>query len=267
MESHSGTPRGEVIVYESADGEVRVDVRLEQETVWLTVDQIAELFGRHRTVVLRHLRNVFANKELERSATSAKNAQVRIEGGREIARELEFFNLDAILAVGYRVNSRRGSQFRIWATRTLREHLLRGFTLHEKRLRERGLHEAEQALELLSRTLTTNALVTEEGQAVLEVVQHYSRTWRWLFEYDEDRLPEDPKLRWRQALPSCWQRHEKPSPACVRRSAAAAKPACSSDASATGAWPACSAPSSRPGMGSRSTAAPRSAPLTCCTSS
>ncbi|PJB96366.1 MAG: hypothetical protein CO080_03435, partial [Nitrospirae bacterium CG_4_9_14_0_8_um_filter_70_14] len=148
-------PRGEVIVYEAPDGQVRVDVRLERETVWLSLNQVAELFDRDKSVISRHLRNVFESGELERAATVAKNATVQTEGGRGVTREIEFFNLDAILSVGYRVNSKRGTQFRIWATTTLREHLLRGYTLNERRLRERGLSEIEQAVGLLARTLTS----------------------------------------------------------------------------------------------------------------
>jgi prophage maintenance system killer protein len=188
----SDAPRGDVVVYQSPDGEVRVEVRLEQETVWLTVEQMAALFGRHRTVVLRHLRNVFASNELDRASTCAKNAQVQLEGGHKVLREVESFNLDAILSVGYRVNSKRGTQFRIWATRTLREHLVRGFTLNERRLRETGLHDAHQAIALFARTLGANALVTDEGRAVVDVVQHYARTWHWLFEYDGDQLSAIP---------------------------------------------------------------------------
>lgn len=188
-------PRGEVAVYQSPDGEVRVDVRLEQETAWLSLDQLAALFGRHKSVISRHLHKVFASGELERAATVAFFATVQREGGREVTRSIEAFNLDAILSVGYRVNSQRGTQFRIWATRTLREHLLRGFTLHEDRLRsrgEQGLREAGEAVELLARTLTARELVTGEGAAVVDVVRRYARTWHWLFEYDEDRLVEAP---------------------------------------------------------------------------
>jgi len=184
--------KGEVIVYEAADGQVQVDVRLERETVWLSLGQMAELFGRDKSVISRHLGNVFRSGELRREATVAKNATVQREGDREVVREVEYFNLDAILSVGYRVNSRRGTQFRIWATRTLRDHLLRGYTLNERRLRERGLGEIEQAVGLLARTLTTHALVTDEGRAVLEVVQQYTRAWRLLLEYDEERLAAAP---------------------------------------------------------------------------
>jgi hypothetical protein len=183
---------GEVLLYETSDGQVRLDVRLERESVWLSLTQIAELFGRDKSVISRHLRRVFDSGELERVATVANNATAQREGGREVVPDIEFFNLDAILSVGYRVNSKRGTQFRIWATRTLREHLLRGYTLNERRLRERGLNELEQALDLLARTLTGHALVTDEGQAVLDVVRDYTRTWRWLLEYDEKRLATAP---------------------------------------------------------------------------
>jgi len=188
----AGVPGGEVVLYTTPDGEVRVDVRLEQETVWLSLNQVAELFGRDKSVISKHLRNVFTSGELEREATVAINATVQREGEREVMREIEYFNLDAILSVGYRVNSKRGTQFRIWATHTLRDHLLRGYTLNERRLREKGLGEIEQAVGLLARTLTRQALVTDEGRAVLEVVQQYTRAWRWLLEYDEQRLAEAP---------------------------------------------------------------------------
>jgi len=185
-------PTGEIAVYETPDGEVRVDVRLDRETVWLSISRIAELFERDKSVIAKHLRKIYATGELDRTATVAKNASVQHEGGREVTRELEHFNLDAILSVGYRVNSRRGTKFRIWANRVLREHLLRGFTLEERRLRARGLGEVEQAVDLLARTLTARSLVTDEGRAVLEVVQRYTRAWRLLLEYDEERLAPSP---------------------------------------------------------------------------
>jgi prophage maintenance system killer protein len=186
--------RGEVILYETPDGQVRVDVRLERESVWLSLTQMAELFGRDKSVISRHLGNVFRSGELERKATVAEHATVQREGVREVVREIEFFNLDAIISVGYRVKSLRGTQFRIWATHTLREHLLRGYTLNERRLRERerGLAEIEQAVGLLARTVTSHELVSDEGRAVLEVVQQYTRAWRLLLEYDEERLAEAP---------------------------------------------------------------------------
>ena len=193
MSLASPTPGGEIVLYQSPGGEVRLDVRLERETVWLSLNQVAELFGRDKSVISRHLRNVFATGELEQAATVAKIATVQREGNREVVRAIEYFNLDAILSVGYRVNSKRGTQFRIWATRTLRDHLIRGYTLHERRLRERGIRELEEAVGLLARTLTARALVTDEGRAVLDIVQRYTRAWRLLLEYDEKRLAAVPQ--------------------------------------------------------------------------
>lgn len=178
---------GEIVVYETADGEVRVDVRVERETVWLTQHQMAELFGRERSVVTKHVRNVFKEGEL------GEGSNVRLLHIAGSDKPVGFYSLDVIVSVGYRVKSVRGTQFRIWATRTLREHLLRGYTLNERRLREQGLGEIEQAVGLLARTLTAHALVTDEGRAVLDVVQKYTRTWRLLFEYDEERLAGTPE--------------------------------------------------------------------------
>lgn len=194
MSREAVVPGGEIVLYQSMDGAVQLDVRLEQETVWLSLNQIAELFGRDKSVISRHLRNVFASGELERGATVAKIATVQREGDREVFREIEYFNLDAILSVGYRVNSKRGTQFRIWATGTLRDLLIRGYTLHERRLRDQGLQELEDAVGLLTRTLTSHALVTDEGRAVLDIVRHYTRAWRLLLEYDEDRLAVSPRI-------------------------------------------------------------------------
>jgi len=183
---------GEVVLYQAADGRVQLEVRLERETVWLTQAQMADLFGRERSVVTKHLRNVYNERELDSAATCAKFAQVQTEGPRTVTRDVDHYNLDVIISVGYRVKSKRGTQFRIWATRQLKDHLLRGYTLNEKRLRERGLGEIEQAVGLLARTLTQNALVSDEGRAVLEVVQQYTRAWKLLLEYDEGRLAETP---------------------------------------------------------------------------
>jgi len=183
---------GEIILYESPDGQVELDVRLEEETVWLTLTQISDLFERDKSVISRHLGTIFRTGELEREATVAKNATVQIEGERQVVREIEHFNLDAILSVGYRVNSKRGTQFRIWATRTLRDHLLRGFTINEKRISAKGFSEIEQAVALLSRTLSRNELVADEGRAILEIVEQYTRAWKLLLQYDEDRLAEAP---------------------------------------------------------------------------
>ncbi|MGK2926511.1 MAG: virulence RhuM family protein, partial [Lysobacterales bacterium] len=164
----SAAPGGEVIVYEAPDGEVRVDVRLDRETVWLSLSQMTELFGRDQSVISRHLRNIFQSGELAREATVAKNATVQSEGGREVIREIEFFNLDAIISVGYRVNSRRGVRFRQWATQTLREHLVRGYTINQQRF-EQNARELEAALALVRKAAAGEALTTDQGRGLVDV--------------------------------------------------------------------------------------------------
>ncbi len=184
----AAAPGGEIVVYESSDGEVRVDVRLEQETVWLSQRDMATVFRTSTDNVGLHLKNIFSDEELSEKATTEDFSLVQTEGRRRVRRRVKHYNLDAIISVGYRVNSRRGVRFRQWATRTLSEHLVRGFTANERRLAERGLHEARQTLDLLARTLKSQALVDEIGQAVLDLISGYADTWRLLLEYDEDRL-------------------------------------------------------------------------------
>ena len=172
----------QVILFQAADGKVTLDVRLEADTVWLSQAQMAELFGRERSVITRHVGNVFREGELPEKS----NVHFLHIAGAD--RPVGFYNLDVIISVGYRVKSPRGTQFRIWATQVLRQHLIQGYSLHQRRLQERGLGDLQQALALMARTLSARGLVSDEGQAVLEVVQRYSRAWRWLLAYDEDRL-------------------------------------------------------------------------------
>lgn len=128
----------EFLLYQSEDGRTRIEVRFDGETAWLSIVQMAELFQRDRSVILRHIANVYEEGELAREATCARHAQVQREGGREVTREIEFYNLDVIISVGYRVKSHRGTQFRIWATQRLREYLIKGFTLDDERLKRGG---------------------------------------------------------------------------------------------------------------------------------
>lgn len=128
----------EIILYQSEDGQTKVEVRMDGETVWLTLNQLAELFQRDKSVISRHIKNVFEEGELSPESVVAKNATVQTEGGREIVRELDYYNLDVIISVGYRVNSHRGTQFRIWATQRLREYIIKGFSLDDERLKRAG---------------------------------------------------------------------------------------------------------------------------------
>ena len=180
---------GEIIIYQSEDGNSAIDVHLKDETVWLTLNQMGELFDRDKSVISRHLRNIFQAGELERDTTVAKNATVQTEGGRRVTRDIERYNLDAIISVGYRVNSKRGTQFRIWATAVLKEHIVRGYTLNQRRLVDKGSEEIRQMVSLLSNTLESQALINDEGRGVLDIINRYAKTWRLLLQYDEDNLP------------------------------------------------------------------------------
>lgn len=188
-------PGGEIAVYESADGEARVEVRLDQETVWLTQRQMAQVFDTTPENILTHLRNIFASGELEADATTKEFLAVRTEGKRRVRRSLKHYSLDAIISVGYRVSSRRAVRFRQWATRAIRDHLVRGYTLNERRLAENGLREARETFDLLARTLRNRPPVDGTGQAVLELIAGYADTWRLLLEYDQNRLPKPPGTR------------------------------------------------------------------------
>lgn len=133
--------KNEIILYQTDDLPERIEVRLDMDTVWLTLNQIAQLFDRDKSVISRHLRNIYKEGELSREATVAKNATVQIEAGREVTREIDFYNLDAILSVGYRVNSKQGTQFRIWATNVLHEYLLKGAAINRRMDRIENHHD------------------------------------------------------------------------------------------------------------------------------
>ena len=166
------------------DGQVQLAVSMDKETVWLTQEQMGALFERERSVITKHIRNVFAEGELARDSVCAKFAHTAADGKTY---QVDYYNLDVIISLGYRVKSARGVQFRQWATRTLKEHLVQGYTLNQRRLQERGI-EFEQAVSLLSRTLSNQQWVSAEGAAVLGVIADYARSWSLLQQYDEQSL-------------------------------------------------------------------------------
>jgi prophage maintenance system killer protein len=186
----SESNKGEVILYRSPDGKAALDVRLEGETLWLNLNQIAKLFERDKSVISRHLRNIYKTGELDRAATVASFATVQNEGGRQVERQIENFNLDAIISVGYRVNSKRGTQFRIWATNVLREHLVRGFTLNEKRLQEQEqkLADLRRTVGLLEKTLAHQAIGLDEAKGLLNVITDYAYALTTLDRFDHGTL-------------------------------------------------------------------------------
>ena len=159
-----------------------VQVKLDKETIWLSLNQISNLFDKDKSVISRHINNVFKEKELERKATVAKNATVQIEGEREVVRKIEYFNLDVIISVGYRVNSKKGTQFRIWATNQLKEHLIKGYTVNEKRLKQ-----LQQTIQLVKRT-SQQISNTDEVRGLMEILSDYSRALEILDDYDHQKL-------------------------------------------------------------------------------
>ena len=176
-----------IVIYQTDDGKASLDVRLEQETVWLNLNQITELFGRDKSVISRHINNLFREGELERDSVVANFATTAADGK---AYQVAYFNLDVIISVGYRVKSLQGTQFRQWATRVLRDHLVKGYTIHEQRLRDERdkLLEMRQTADLLTRTLTTQELVTEAGKDVLRVINDYAYALATLDHYDHGTL-------------------------------------------------------------------------------
>lgn len=176
-------------IFTSADGQAQLEVALEQDTVWLSQAQMAQLFDKDVRTINEHLGNIFSDAELEREATIRNFRIVRQEGKRQVQREIEHYNLDAIISVGYRVSSKRATQFRQWATRVLKDHLVQGYSLNQRRLAERGI-EFGQAVNLLSRTLSNQKLITPAGEAVAAVISDYARSWSLLQGYDEQQLAE-----------------------------------------------------------------------------
>lgn len=126
---------GEIVLYQNQDGQIKLDVRLEDETVWLTQAQLCFLFQKSKATISEHIKNVFIEGELIQDSTVRKFRTVQQEGTRNIERDLEYYNLDAIISVGYRVKSPQGTQFRIWATKRLKEYLIKGFTLNDDRFK------------------------------------------------------------------------------------------------------------------------------------
>ncbi len=171
---------GEILLYQAADGGPALDVRLEQETVWLTQAQMAELFGRERSVITKHINNAFKEGELDRNSVCANFAHTADDGKTY---SVQHFNLDTIISVGYRVKSIRGTQFRIWATRVLRQHLIQGYTVHERRLKE-----LNQAVRLIADVAQRRPLSGDEATALLSVVGDYAYALEVLDDYDHQRV-------------------------------------------------------------------------------
>jgi len=181
--------KGEILIYQTKEGP-NLEVRLEENTVWLTLNQIASLFEVQKAAVSKHIKNIFNSNELDPSSTVSKMETVQLEGDRWVKRTLTYYNLDMIISVGYRVNSKRATQFRIWATKVLREHIIKGYTINENRLLQAQNHikELQETISFFQEKVKNEILVGQE-QEILNLLSHYSKTLELLERYDKAKVP------------------------------------------------------------------------------
>lgn len=184
-----------LVFYKSEDGNIQLNVKLEKDTVWLTQSQMSNLFGVDRTVIVRHIRNIYKSAELYEDATCVKNAQVQEEGGRTVRRTIAYYNLDMIISVGYRVNSKNATQFRIWATSILKQYLIKGYAINDQRLQQLG-----EVIRIMKRT--QNEL---DAKQVLSVIENYNTALTLLDDYDHQcmKRPEGSKATYVLSYEEC----------------------------------------------------------------
>jgi prophage maintenance system killer protein len=190
----------QIEIYTSPDGSTQIEVQFEGDTFWLNLNQISSLFEKDKSVISRHLSNIYKEGELVRNSTVAKNATVQIEADREVKREIEYYNLDAILSVGYRVNSKRGTQFRQWATKRLKDYLIEGIAINEKRLAQKNkeIQVLHDGIRILGRAIEDQAL-NNENYAFLH---QFSVGLQLLDDYDHESLDENGKHTNKAEYPS-----------------------------------------------------------------
>jgi prophage maintenance system killer protein len=180
----------QIIIYQTPDGQTSVDVTVDQDTVWLDQQQLSDLFQTDRTSITKHIRNIYKSSELDETATCAKIAQVQDEGNRTVKRQITRYNLDMIISVGYRVNSIRGTQFRIWANKILKDYIVKGYSVNEKRLKEQGqqFNALKQTVRLLGNVIESKSLTNDEASGLLKVITDYTYALDILDKYDHRNL-------------------------------------------------------------------------------
>lgn len=178
---------GEIILYKTSDGSANIEVKLEDNTVWLNQYQMEDLFETDRTSINRHIKNIYKTEELDEKATCAKIAQVQTEGNRKVTRNITYYNLDMIISVGYRVNSKRGTQFRIWANNILKEYLVKGYIVNEK-IKSQQYNDLKQTVKLLSNVIQNKELSADEATGLLQVITDYTYALDTLDRYDYQEL-------------------------------------------------------------------------------
>lgn len=180
----------QIVIYEAENGQTYIDVQLKDETIWLTQKQMSILFDKDSDTIGLHLKNIFKSKELDKISTTEKYSVVHQEGNRKIKRNVLHYNLDAIISIGYRVNSKRGTQFRIWANKILKDYLVKGYAVNEKLLKESNqkLNEFKKIVQLQEKVISEYQLETDEAQGLIKVISSYSTALDLLDDYDHQRL-------------------------------------------------------------------------------
>jgi prophage maintenance system killer protein len=195
MTNNQNFYKGGMVIYTSPEGKASIDVRLEAETLWLSQKMMAELFDKDSDTIGLHLKNIYSEEELEEKATTEFFSVVQTEGKRQVTRRVKFYNLDAILSVGYRVNSKRGTQFRIWANRILKEHLVQGYTINQKRLVEQQnqIARLRESIQLVERSLLEHVDTIDDARKVVKVLSEFAQGLRILDDYDHETLEQAGK--------------------------------------------------------------------------
>ena len=182
--------KGEIVIYTSEDGSISLDTKLENDTIWLTQKQMAELFGVKTPAINKHLNNIYNEGELDKNATVSILEIVQKEGNRDISRKIAFYNLDAVISVGYRVNSSRATQFRIWATNTLREYLTKGYVINEKMLKDQQnkIQTLQSTVSLLTRSIQNQISTVDQAQDVANILDNFAKGLDLLDNFDHKTL-------------------------------------------------------------------------------
>lgn len=176
----------EILIYKTSDKQTEIEVRLEEDTVWLTQQQMASLFKQTKQNISLHINNCFKEKELHRKGTVKESLTVQKEGKRNVSRKLEYYNLDVIISVGYRVKSKQGTQFRQWATQRLKDYLLKGYAVNQKRL-----EQLQQTVQLISKNKDIETLNIQEAKGLLEIINNYAQSFSLLSHFDSQSLKEE----------------------------------------------------------------------------
>jgi len=174
----------QLVLFNSHDGNVTIDVTVENDTVWLNQKQIGELFDKNVRTINEHIKNIFSDEELEEDSV-IRNFRITAKDGKNY--DTNFYNLDVIISIGYRIKSKRGIEFRRWANSVLKDYLLKGYALN-KNIIDTKTKEYQNLLDILGKTLVNNQLVGDQGQNIVELITTYANTWTTLLQYDEDRL-------------------------------------------------------------------------------